>query len=137
MIQQAERNPEMEKLLKKGNAIERICSQIKEGSGLEIDAEVRSIRVSYRLEFILQNEPIRDMLLRTDGLDQLRIEGKKGILLLFDPDANANWSHPCWIATYDIDGDKIKVARHGFPPQEERGQQLVIFIPHLPCSIAA
>jgi hypothetical protein len=81
--------------------------------------------VSYLSHFVGQGESNQNALLRSQGLEDLPIQGRHGILLLIDPQPRANWSHPCWIATYDIDKGAIKVARSDFPPRQEADRRLV------------
>jgi hypothetical protein len=137
MFEQPERNPDIETIVRDHYVIPKICDRIFEDEALRLEERLESTSFSYLSKSIGRGEAIQDVLGNSEGLEGLKIQGSRGgIVLLVDPEPHANWSHPCWIATYDIDFG-VEVARHSFPPQETANRRLVTFTALASCPPAA
>ena len=85
--------------------------------------------VSFANSVVLPHDELRDAMGRWEPLKELRFAGSQGLLLLVDPFPRANWAHPCWIATLDLDSGELRCTLNDFPPQESPTRRLVPFGP--------
>jgi hypothetical protein len=89
--------------------------------------DLEHARVSYLNRFVTQDEPLMDVL---DRALPESLRGCGGILLVVDPEPDANWGHRCWIALYDVSSpikQQVRVAPNDFPPREDVQTRLRIF----------
>jgi len=137
MIEQPPKHDEIEHLLEGNNLLDQIQERISEGDflpgpGIEREREeellslpvwTEAVRVSYCNSYVA-NSDLRDALDRP--LDALSFRGRRGLLLLIDPDSAANWAHACWIASVDVDqNQKIRMVWNNYPPLETPQKRLV------------
>jgi hypothetical protein len=122
------RDAEIEKLLTEGVILgvrDRILSLESEAESAPEPESLERAKVSYLNRFIRRDEPLKDARDRTLSL---RLRGDRGILLVVDPEPDANWGHTCWIATCDFwsqdNRDMIRVVSNSFPPREDATSRL-------------
>ena len=87
--------------------------------------------MSYSARLLSPGQNPRDVLGEGEGLQPLRTEGP-GIVLLLDPWPHANWEHPCWIATVEVEREGERLVQHNLPPGDEEGGPLVRFASYRP-----
>lgn len=128
MLKQPQRSSQIEKLLKDYNVTTRLRDYIEEHFRDEdgwSKTSLDEVQFSYRNQWVAPNEELTDALERSENLRSLRIP-HQGILLLADPEPHANWGHPCWIATFNVEDPQIRAVKNYFPPKEEENKRLVI-----------
>lgn len=145
MVEQPPRHDAIEKDLKTKNLIAQIRVQIHEGNfgqgpgwdemqGGPGEAPVLDLPVGVRIFYCndyVANHDLQDALERP--LENLRMEGRRGLLLLVDPDPSANWAHPCWIASIDLEHSEVlRVVRNNYPPLETPERRLVRYAASYP-----
>ena len=127
MFEQPVANENIEKLLADRDVVRRVGQYIDThffvGERAGEKHLLQRSSVSYLNQFVEKGEPLEDALGRP--LD-LRLQGPRGVLLLIDPEPDANWGHLCWIAAYDERHDELtdKVVENFFPPRQETERRL-------------
>ena len=136
-------NPQIEELVTTRHVDRQFRRSVKEAieapalrrrlkkMGLDFDDLCRRIdlaAISYRerILFSWDVDNLRDAANDDSALPEtLRFEGDQAVLLFLDPYPGANWGHPCWIATYDIGREELRLAFSSFPPAETADARLV------------
>lgn len=144
-----DKNPQIEEILHGKGVIPLVCKEIQIdarapkqrerlislGVKSETDFEMLLKRlhgpsVSYRERVLLPWDEIADAA-GASLSPELHFEGSQAVLLLVDPYPGANWGHPCWIATFDLDNGRIRKVLNDFPPRESADRRMVR-LPALP-----
>jgi hypothetical protein len=127
----ASRNPAVEHILREAKVIMRAYEQASRTPQLEAPSR-EDVVISYYTRLLQPRQQVVDALGRSEGLSKLSTDGP-GIVLLIDPAPHANWAHRCWIATFDLGGDRpVRVAEHSFPPREDDECRRIPFAFFLP-----
>src|SRR5258707_11934450 len=99
MIEQPQRNVEIEELLQTSDLISAICKRLNHKLN-ELPVDVRAYpflppnaRISYCNQPLSGHEPVLDAV--GESIKGLYLPGTSNLLLLIDPDPQANWAHPC------------------------------------------
>src|SRR5579862_679439 len=144
MLEQPEANPLIETVLETHDVIRKTCASIcisiqahpaiqKRLASLltvedykDLPERVQNACISYGERILRPWDRIGDALGEWESLtERLHFKGSQGILLLVDPYPGANWGHPCWIATFDIDNAVIRYMLNDFPPNQATNRQMV------------
>jgi hypothetical protein len=121
MVDLPARNAELEKILEQEDLVARVCRHIEQTQSRRMP---EIIRVAYLNRCLRRDEELEDLVGERRRFADLHFDTSLGLLLLLDPSPDANWSHPCWVATVD-EHHAVRAVESAFPPRESQDFRLV------------
>jgi hypothetical protein len=126
-MQHPEKNPVIEDIIRDSAIVGELCAAINRS--LEEPAEngpyarlPADTRISYCNRMFRPGQRLLDALGRP--YEGMEVPSGEYIALLIDPDPQANWSHPCWVAAVDLQL-RWQLAHAAYPPLECENNRLV------------